>query len=345
MGSLRERFAVAVSACVLALGSGNAGVIESVHWGAGTTAFKDLLGLGYEARSLAMGKVQIGMPNDVFGAFGNPATFGYLDKTHAMVSYHPVLVGVDIRAGAMAFARPSARMGVWGLSIPWLSYGTIEGVDEQNRSTGETYTPYGLWGSLSWARRVGATPLSVGAAVKGIYGTLDYEGQSADALAFDAGAQYRVFNSRLVLGILMRNLGFLRSGYSEETDDALLPAAFGAGISYSPRHASVLRMAFDIEKPIDDYLHYRFGVEVAPIREYLFLRTGADFTHRDLREALRTLRGEQDEEYQKTNWYLWGFGVGAVAPLGEVDLRVDTALYLKVAHLPPGYCVTVSAAF
>jgi hypothetical protein len=86
-------------------------------------------------------------------------------------------------------------------------------------------------------------------------------------------------------------------------------------------------------------------VEVAPFKKYLYLRTGADFTHRDLREALRTLSGDQDEEYQKTNWYVWGFGVGAVAPLDEVDVRVDTALYLKVAHLPPGLCVTVSSTF
>ncbi|MBD3391469.1 MAG: PorV/PorQ family protein [Chitinivibrionales bacterium] len=301
------------------------------HERAGTAAFP-FLNLGVDARAMALGDVHVGLPNDLYGGLGNPAAIAFPSRMQAMLAYRPVMI--DVRAGALGFSRPISNKGTFSVQLMYVSYGLIEGLDEEGRETNVSWSPYSLAGGVSWAR-VMFPDLALGLTVKGIYDNLDH-GNTADGVAADLGLQYRMLSSRLVYGVLLRNMGFIRRWYDEDADhDYALPFAAVAGVSYLPRSLPSLRMALDLEKSVDDYLNYKAGLEVALYKQYLFARMGYRFSHRDLREAFHILRSESDDTYQKTNWTSLTLGVGVDAPVSTTDVRVDAALILHTEGLPP----------
>ena len=311
------------------------------HKRAGTTAFP-FLNIGVNAQALAMGDVSVGMPGDLYGGLSNPASIAFANRMQAMLAYRPVML--DIRAGAMGFSSPFENKGTFGLNLMYVSYGLFEGVDINNEETGITYSPYSLVGGLSWSKML-IEDLALGITLKGIYDNLDH-GNSADGFAADIGMQYRMLASRLVYGVAISNIGFIRKWYDDAKEiDHYLPFTAAAGISYLPRSLPSLRMAMDIEKSIDDYLSYKTGLEVALYKRYLFARIGYRFSQRDLKEAFRIIRSESDDTYQKTNWTSLTLGVGVAAPVAHTDIQIDAALVLHTEGLPPTPVVSAIVGF
>ncbi len=312
------------------------------HERAGTSVFP-FLNLGVDARALAMGDVSAGMANDLYGSQCNPAALAYPQRMQAMLAYRPIML--DVRAGALGFSKPMGTRGTLGAHLLYLSYGLIEGVDEQNKSTNVMWSPYSLVGGFSWARLM-VSDLALGLTLKGIYDNLDH-GNTADGVAADLGMQYRMLSSRLIYGVVLRNMGFVRKWYSENDAgrDMLLPFAALAGISYLPYSLPSLRVALDLEKSVDDYLNYKTGLEVALYKRYLFARLGFRFSHRDLREVFRILRSVSDDTYQKTNWASLVLGVGVDAPVSTTDVKIDAALVLHTEGLPPTPAVSAVVGF
>ncbi len=312
------------------------------HSEAGSSVF-GFLRMGVDGRSLGMARVGIGMPNDVYGALSNPAALAYIEGMQAFASYRPIIL--DVRAGGAGFARPFSK-GVWALSATYISFGEIDGVDHENKPTGETWGHQSLTGTFSWAR--GIMPnMGVGASIKGVYDRLasEREAQSADGFAADVGWQYRLYSSRLILGLLVRNIGFIRESYTDDDPDWTLPWSLGAGISYVPRPLPGIRLALDLEKPRDDYLNYRAGAEFRIYKQYLVGRAGFQFSHRDIRQLADVLGGVSGDFYHKTNWSLLDLGFGVLAPTDLYEVCIDAGLNIRVDGLAPSPAVTLLVKF
>jgi hypothetical protein len=314
-----------LSILLLALG------IAAQYDNAATAAFP-FLNIGVDARSLGMGDAGVGMANDLYGGVSNPATLAYPLRMQAMLAYKPIML--DVRAGALGFSSPVTGKGTFGIHLSYVSYGIINEVDKFNVLQNQTWSPYSLIGALSWAKLL-YQDFALGLTLKGIYHNLDH-GHSADGAAADIGIQYRMLSSRLVLGALLRNMGFVRKWYSDDdTQDRVLPFAAATGLSYLPRAFPSLRMAVDLEKTIDDYLNYKTGLEMALYKQYLFARLGYRFSHRDLRELFRIIKNESNDSYQKTTWSSLTIGLGIYALVAATEVKIDAALVLHTEGLPP----------
>ncbi len=323
---------------------------NGIHAKAGKSFFP-FLKLGYEARALAMGGASVGMPNDLYGALSNPAALGFGNTMQALISYKPVML--DVRGGALGFAWPREAKGMWAVNIMYVSYGVFtDNLFDENGSTIDgTINPYSIAASVTWSKKIFES-LSYGATVKGIYDRLsegigiDIPRASADGFAVDMGLQYRTKSSRLIYGLLVQNVGFIRSSYSEDIEKTTLPLSLIVGMSYVFKNFPSVRTAFDLEKSIDDYLQYKLGLELNIYKQMFFIRGGYVFSQSDLEEFFAMIKnGKFDQSYQKTNWSLFSAGAGVKADIKEVDVNLDLALNFRVDRLAPSFALTLLLGF
>jgi hypothetical protein len=188
---------------------------------------------------------------------------------------------------------------------------------------------------------------SVGAGIRGIH---DYIGSStshtaADAIAFEAGGQYRMPGSRLILGCAIRNAGFMLSGYTSATDTLALPLSLAIGVSYRPLYLPGVRVALDLQKSIDDYLNYKPGIEVAVYEKYLFVRGGFTFSEQDLEAKINEFKGEPSTTYIKSNSSGLSLGVGINAPVNGANAAIDVAYLFRVDVPDPSFLLNVLFEF
>jgi hypothetical protein len=300
------------------------------HAGTGTAIF-DFLNIKYDARTVAMGGASVALPNDLYGAFTNPAAVGFIENMQVMAGNRSESVG--LWGFPLAYARPEKEMGVFAVNVIALTTGNIEVTDRGNDgamiATGRNARSDDIAGSITWAKKLNNFS-SAGISVKGIYNRLGTSGSgsesfSADGFAMDAGLQYRFKNSRLVYGLATRNVGFLRAGYtSGESYD--LPAAIEMGVSYIPEYISNLRLALDIGKKNNDYLTFAPAAELEVIRGQMVLRAGLNRSWRDLKSYLMVLKGEPEENYQQSNRSAFCAGVGLITQIVERRAKFDVAL-------------------
>jgi hypothetical protein len=320
--------------------------INSIHPNA-TTTFFPFLKIGYEARSVAMGGVCASIPNEIYGVMGNPAAVGHVDKMQAMISYKPVVL--DIKGGTMAFAMPYKSTGTWAVNIIYLSHGDYQPVDENNKIIEGMLNPYSVAGSITWSKTL-IRSLSLGATFKGIYERLsggiedEYGKCSADGVAADIGVQYRTRSSRVIYGLLIRNIGYIRSSYSDDVQRTGFPISFTTGISY---HSPAMIAAFDLEKAVDDILQYKVGLEFNIYKQNIFLRAGSSASQTDIKKFFDLLKSgtDEDNDYQKTNWSLFSVGGGLKAELNDLDINVDTAFSFRIDRLPFAFALTFLIGF
>jgi len=311
------------------------------HPDAGTTAFP-FLALNYEARAVAMGGASVAMQNDAYGILSNPAAIGYVNRTQIMAGYRQIIM--DVWGGPLGVVYPTSK-GVFGVNLIAMTTGDFDIINENGNMTGgrakSSYTAGGVsWGMLLYDN------LSAGASLKVIYHNLeaDKERYSADGFAVDCGVQYRLHNGRLIYGAVLRNFGFVRSGYLNGFNDYPFPYEVEAGVSFIPSHISNLRVALDVNKTKGDYLNFEPGFEYA-IFDGVFLRGGYNFSFRDLENAIEILRGERDDNYQKSNIATISLGGGMTAVVDNVDLKLDAAFQFYSDLSKPTFILSVIAGF
>ncbi len=322
--------------------------IPTIHSESGTTYFP-FLRLGYEARSVAMGGANAGLANEIYGTMGNPAALGYLTDMQAMMSYKPVIL--DVRGGSLAFGMPYKKYGVLAANVVYLSHGEISPVDENNEPILGTLNPFSVAANISWSKLF-FNSLSLGATFKGIYELLseglvssnDIHRVSADGLAFDLGAQYKTRNSRVVYGILVRNVGVVRSDYEGDQFKKGLPISYIAGISCL---LPSLTAAFDLEKTVDNFLQYKLGLEFNIYKDNIFLRAGSNIGHSDIEQFFKNIRNTDEEksDYYKSNWSMFSVGGGIKSKIDDLKVYVDTAFNFRVNRLPFGFALSMILVF
>jgi hypothetical protein len=310
---------------------------------AGTRAF-EFLQIDYNARTVSMGGAAAAMPNGLYGASVNPAVCGFIEKKQAMLGYEKYLL--DTWAGPMGYAMPYRGYGVFAASLIYMSHCYLEGeeaLDEAANVTGAKWHLYSLVGNCTWAKIVYPL-LSIGLTMKGIHhsfwSTQEYN-RSAQAIAFDGGAQYRALNSRLILGVAFQNAGFIASNYSVESLNWKLPFSGTLGISYTPLSIPGLRLACDLQKASDDYLNYKPGIEVAVYKEILFVRGGYGFSEQDLESAFKTLKNEPNDNYIKSNFTGLSLGLGYIADIKGIATNVDVAYLGRADGVDPAFLLTL----
>ncbi|MDR0307783.1 MAG: PorV/PorQ family protein [Chitinispirillales bacterium] len=311
------------------------------HPDAGTTAFP-FLNLGYEARSAAMGGASAAMPNEVYGILSNPASIGYVNKTQIMAGYRQIIM--DIRGGPLGVVYPTSK-GIFAANLIALTTGEFDIVNENGIATKDRARSSYTTGGVSWAMLLYEN-LSAGITLKAVYHNLEAgaERYSADGFALDCGVQYRLYNGRLIYGAVLRNFGFVRSGYLNEFNDYPFPYGVEAGISYVPRHVSNFRVALDVNKMKGDYLNFEPGFEYT-LFSNVFLRGGYTFSFKDLEKTLEVFRGERDENHRKTNMNTLSLGGGMTAQMDNVDLKLDAAFQFYSDISRPSLILSVTAAF
>jgi len=330
--------------CILVL-TFVAGTVPAQSPEAGQVAFP-FLNLQYDGRSIGMAGADAAMPNEIYGILSNPAAMGYISSFEFMAGFRPVLM--DVWGSPVAIARPWGKAGVFAANMVSLNSGNIDIRDGQgNPVEGSAFCNY-LAGGIVWSKIVWNT-LSVGAGVKGVYNYLSTgipgEKYTADGAAFDAGVQYRQYRDRLIYGLVFRNIGFMRSGYTDDDVKYPLPMAVEAGVSFIPRYMPALRAALDINARRGDYINFEPGLEINIYKKILQIRGGYSFSEKDMQEGINLLSGDPDESYIKSNWSGLSFGAGVNSELDKVALHIDVAVQFLTGIPAPSFVVSAFAAF
>lgn len=319
----------------------NAGFLSAQDRNAGTVAFSEL-NLQNDARTAAMAGAASAMPNGLYGSFTNPAVLGAdIENLQVMLGYNLIFDGVwGIPIGV---ARSFGKYGNLSLNLYSITSGEIENTDEfTGEETGATSRYTFVTGGVSWGYKIGSN-LYTGATVKGIFNKLtEY---SSDGIALDIGVQYRTTANRFIAAAVIKNLGFMFNGYTESDGRYLLPLTIEAGLSFVPKYIPQLRIALDLNKKTGDYLNIEPGVELDIYKKILLVRLGYAFSTADVQDALKTFSGEEDDSYQKTNWYTLCVGGGLKTAIHNKDVMIDFGLKFRKIVLTPSFVLSALADF
>ena len=196
-------------------------------------------------------------------------------------------------------------------------------------------------GNISWAKAINEY-CSIGVTGKGLYTYLKGvdEYWSADGFACDGGLQCRFINSRLIYGFVIRNIGFLRSGF-ENDDSYPLPSAIEIGISYVPLYIDNLRVIFDMNKKRDDFLSFTPAAELEIIRNQMVLRAGYSFNWKDLEAFKDMLSGASEQSYYKSNIHGLCLGVGLSTDVIERKVQFDASVEFLTLSATPSLVISM----
>src|ERR1700746_652257 len=92
----------------------------------GTTS-ANFLKLGIGPRAVAMGNAQVGLADDVYATYWNPAGLARLESFEAGFSDNQYVQNISQQYLAAAYPYP--RLGTFGASITYLNFGTFPGFD------------------------------------------------------------------------------------------------------------------------------------------------------------------------------------------------------------------------
>lgn len=321
--------------------------LQAQHRAAGSINYQHLL-LDYDARSVGMAGASVAIPGNVLGTFVNPATVASIRGIEGFIGYQMVIDGVW--GAPVGVTREFPGIGVFTVAFQGLTSGRIEvvevGYDNEPLYTGLSAFDEYVSAGVSYARTFFNDQLHTGITFKGLYHRIKepLTVHKAKGTAFDLGLQYYLLSDRLIVGAVVRNAGV------EVTSFVLgesypLPLIFEAGVSYVPRYLSSVRLALDINKIRGDYFGFEPGLEVEIYPQVLFARFGYAFSQKDLTEQFRKFSGNQDENYQKSNWSSFCTGIGIRTDIRKVKVQIDIGLEFRVSWLPPSPVVSASVEF
>jgi hypothetical protein len=220
------------------------GIAASTKAGASTAQF---LKLGAGARASGMGEAFVGVVADASAIYWDPAGLSNLEKGSLSVMHAMGLN--DTSYEWAAYAHPVRGIGVLGVAVQYLSYGSLTKFDN-NGFAGGTFDPADMAVSLSYARNIEG--FGLGFNLKYISSKIV---NTATAYAVDLGIQHKP-DDRLTLGLAIQNLGS-RMKFISESD--ALPMNIKLGGAYSIQSNWIA--ALDINAPNDDSINFNAGTE------------------------------------------------------------------------------------
>ncbi len=264
----------------------SAGISEGAD--TGTTA-ANFLKLGIGPRAIAMGEAQVGLADDVYAAYWNPAGLALLKLPEAGFVQNQYIQ--DISEQYLAYADPRTSLGTFAGSVTYLNVGKFQGYDATGQPAGSVGASDAAF-ALSYAstyfgdRRMGSG-LSVGMTGKYLQERLDTV--SAKAFAADAGLlitpgkRWDGVLDGWEAGVVVRNVGSALR-YDQESFD--LPRSIDTGLSYTGTwRQESFTLAVDGRQPSAGRRSYGAGLELHTLH-FLLLRAGYT-TQGDLGNGLR----------------------------------------------------------
>lgn len=317
------------------------------------TAF-EFINLPVSARAAGGTVSLIGDKDNVMALRSNPAMIAGMNKNAVEIGFSPVISGMDIYSGAISSAIILKNGLVVAPSLSYLSFGSIDAVDENGDDMQMQVEPFALSVETAMAYKF-YEKLSFGARVKFMHEritqkTIYWEENAFSALAVDLGifSQYRIF--RYSAGF--RNLGFAleKDAYmlffpfagaslsASNSGNVKVPGSAFAAIGIVVESEAKLGWYLECEKFFYDYMFFRTGVEIPTPREILIFRAGTSFTPEDIKHAFGNLGGEQKLawEYSSGTWNLVSIGATINAKVANNLLSLDIACQFRKDGMRPG---------
>src|SRR5437660_8288092 len=108
---------------ILCLGLG----LGTAHAADPGTTSANLLRLGIGPRATAMGEAQVGLADDVYAAYWNPAGLALLQTPEAGFVHTQYIQ--DIQSDYAAYAHPNPTLGTLAASVTYLNTGKFDSFD------------------------------------------------------------------------------------------------------------------------------------------------------------------------------------------------------------------------
>lgn len=187
------------------------------------------------AKPASLGEAYVGLANDIYGVYYNPASIGKLSGKQAVATYNALFEGISYMYAS--YGQKLQSGGAVAAQIGYLSYGSVDkyvaGVKQGSLS------PTSMFLAASYGMEMKSNPgLFVGGSVKMIQETLD---TSANSFALDAGILYTLQGQPAVIGASISNLG---SGMKFKEETGSLPMVIRAGIGY--KYGEQINIAADV---------------------------------------------------------------------------------------------------
>lgn len=196
----------------------------------GEFAYK-FLELPFSARSAAMGGSHAALANDgINGALANPSLLSDQTNNELAINFSSYLADVNI--GSIAYGK-NIKNNLLGIGIQYVDYGSFEGRDEYNQSTG-TFTAKDIAISMLYAKQLDSH-WKAGIALKPIFS--NYENYSSFGLGVDLGLSYINIENGICAGLKFANIGQQITAYYNEFNS--LPYDVIFSISEKFKHAPV----------------------------------------------------------------------------------------------------------
>jgi hypothetical protein len=248
------------------------------------------------------------MRNDVNAIFYNPAGLNTVTPSQASFGYLKNLL--DINSGYASFAQEVSGVGMIGIGINYVNYGTFDETDEFANRIG-TFSAGDLAVSVGYAGELDEN-LSYGVAGKFIYSSI--ADARSSALAADMGILYFIPGANPIsLGISLLNLGTQLNPYLTTREN--LPLELKVGATVKPEHLPLL-LNIDFHKLNES--------QADLVSHFMSFSLGGEFT---MSKELRFRFGYQNERRRElklgTSSGLAGFSFGGGLVLEK--LRFDYA--------------------
>lgn len=243
---------------------------------AGTTS-ADVLHIGMGARAVAMGNAHVGLANDVYATYWNPAGLSQLQTPEAGFVHSQD--AQNIQTEFAAYAHPHPILGTVAGSITVLNVGKFDAFDASGQPAGSVDANDMVvalsGGRLLMNNRRFGNQLGIGVTAKYLRERLDTV--TASAWAADAGVFYAPgqywgdWGDGWRFGATLRNLG-TRLRFDEES--FALPRSLVVGSSWTGLWmGEMLTFALDGEEPYAGKRALHAGIELWTLR-LLVLRAG-----------------------------------------------------------------------
>ncbi len=248
------------------------------HRNAGTTGAQ-FLKVYPGARYEAQGGSGAADASGVDAIYWNPAGLAGSDRQRVSFTHNNYIAGINMNY--LAYVKPTAKNGVWGLGLLHVDAGDISRTEVDAAGDPVTslgnFTAYDMAWTVSYARRFN----SHGAfGVSGKYIQSVIASIKGDAWALDAGLRWQLFDD-FHMGFAIQNFG-TKIKYQREKFE--LPLNYKFGAAYHPslfKNQYPVRLGVDMNIPSDNRPYYNGGVEIWPMQKFA-VRVGYDRRMRDL---------------------------------------------------------------
>ncbi len=212
------------------------------------------LDIGAGARAVAMGEAFTGIADDVTSIYWNPAGLGQVNNVQILLMHNQWFQNVIYEYGAGSLPILN---GALGLSVIYVSYGSMDKLDEFGVNQGD-FTAYDLNLGAAYGMKLLENFL-IGAGLKMPMTVIDNESQLS--FAADLGCLYKM------PGLEMLQIGLMAMNVGTKLGEATQPSQIKLGLGLLEA-VDGLKVGLDVNKHIfEDSLQINLGAE------YLIMNT------------------------------------------------------------------------